>query len=172
MRHRGRGFSSGLHLCVVINCACVIYARSAWASFWILLMQNKMAAGQDSSLLNHQLFLIKAKKFENLWKIYFEKDWSLCLSGICRLQNTEWWDHNVDLTKVCLHRSVLAPLCLLHFVTAVPVGFMFYRSRKLWLMCNGTIDNSSMARKALFKAGIENFTVYFDHILNTRMTRL
>ena len=39
--------------------------------------------------------------------------------------------------------------------------------RKLWLVCTGTTDNSSMARKVVSKTGIENCTVYFDHILNT-----
>ena len=38
--------------------------------------------------------------------------------------------------------------------------------RKLWLVCIGTTDSSSMARKMASKTGIENCTVYFDHILN------
>ena len=38
--------------------------------------------------------------------------------------------------------------------------------RKLWLVCTGTTDNSSLARRVVSKTGTKNCTVYFDHILN------
>ena len=72
------------------------------------------------------------------------------------------WDRNaMSIWQSSLHGSVCAPRC--RFATAVPVGFMFYR-KKLWLVWTGTTDNNSMARKV--KTGIENCTVYYDHILN------
>ena len=44
--------------------------------------------------------------------------------------------------------------------------------RKLWLVCTGTTDNSSMmARKVVSTTGIENCTVYFDQILNAEKLR-
>ena len=44
--------------------------------------------------------------------------------------------------------------------------------RKLWLVCTGTTDNSSMmARKVVSTTGIENCTVYFDQILNAELLR-
>ena len=71
------------------------------------------------------------------------------------------WDRNdMSIWQSCLHGSVCAPSWC--FATAVPVGFMFL----LWLVCTGTTDNSSMARKVVSKTGIENCSVYFDHILN------
>ena len=54
----------------------------------------------------------------------------------------------------------------MRFATAVPVGFMFCRENCSSCAPAGTTDNSSMARKVVSKTGIENCTVYFDHILN------
>ena len=44
----------------------------------------------------------------------------------------------------------------------------FHVLPRLWLVCTGKTDNSSMARKVVSKTGIENSTVYFDHILNAK----
>ena len=38
--------------------------------------------------------------------------------------------------------------------------------RKLWLVCIGTTDSNSIARKVVSKTGIENCTAHFDDILN------
>ena len=129
------------------------------------IVLNSASSKQDGSgtrcFITWQLFLIKAERV-----LKFVKKAILKKSRVFAFKNLPITrhrrNHKVDLTKLFTWSSMRSALALWgRFATAV--GFM---SCKLWLVCIGTTDNNSTAKRMIYKTGIENCTVHFDHILN------
>ena len=119
-------------------------ARSAWTSSWILLPQNKMAVGQDTSLLVIcSLRILKIREKTILKKI-----------GVFAFRNSPISRHRWDRNDMSMH-----------FATAVPVGFMFYRENCVSYALE-QLTTVPWQGKWSLKQELKTCTVYFDHIWN------